>query len=75
MKLLQHEPSPVCGKSSVKKGLRAYAAAAPFVLPGLLLVLAFVFLLLQKLYMILLIYVLVFYNKKSPPSHKRDEEL
>ena len=42
MKLLQHEPSPVCGKSSVKKGLRAYAAAAPFVLPGLLLVLAFV---------------------------------
>ena len=42
MKLLQNEPSPVCGKSSVKKGLRAYAAAAPFVLPGLLLVLAFV---------------------------------
>ena len=42
MKLLQHEPSTVCGKSSVKKGLRAYAAAAPFVLPGLLLVLAFV---------------------------------
>ena len=42
MKLLQHEPSPVCGKSSVKKGLHAYAAAAPFVLPGLLLVLAFV---------------------------------
>ena len=42
MKLLQHEPSPVCGKSSVKKGIRAYAAAAPFVLPGLLLVLAFV---------------------------------
>ena len=40
MKLLQHEPSPVCGKSSVKKGLRAYAAATPFVLPGLLLVLA-----------------------------------
>ena len=42
MKLLQHEPSPVCAKSSVKKGFRAYAAAAPFVLPGLLLVLAFV---------------------------------
>ena len=41
MRLLQHVPSPVCGKSSVKKGLRAYAAAAPFVLPGLL-VLAFV---------------------------------
>ena len=42
MKLLQRESSPLSGKSSFKKGLRAYAAAAPFVLPGLLLVLAFV---------------------------------
>ena len=42
MKLLQRESSPLSGKPSFKKGLRAYAAAAPFVLPGLLLVLAFV---------------------------------
>ena len=42
MKLLQRENIPPSGKPSFKKGLRAYAAAAPFVLPGLLLVLAFV---------------------------------
>ena len=38
MKLLQRENIPPSGKPSFKKGLRAYAAAATFVLPGLLLV-------------------------------------